>query len=220
MKSFEQTPEEELRAAWQFCGNLAKAVADATDYIGPEDPPRLVAHCEAMASRLALARTCLAKVNEIRNSIIGLQAFNWSEHMYPLVAALQAAGIEGMGYDAARPYFGTMLERTIKAEGELAEARGRIAELESVAAAAYERGFDDHVAQCHAFGVFDHLDEATLDVGELVRLAKRDAAPSPDPNLRVHSEATIRVVGSDANGLDSQTSVTREGEKKESRGHD
>jgi len=37
----------------------------------------------------------LGKINDIRNSIIGCQTVNWSEHIYPLVAALEGAGIEG-----------------------------------------------------------------------------------------------------------------------------
>lgn len=44
----------------------------------------------------------LIKINDIRNSIIGCQTVNWSEHIYPLVAALEKAGIEGAGYTAPR----------------------------------------------------------------------------------------------------------------------
>ena len=58
----------------------------------------------------------LLRINDIRNSIIGLQNMNWSEHIYSLVAILEEAGIEGMGYDAAHKKYGTMLERTNKAE--------------------------------------------------------------------------------------------------------
>lgn len=60
----------------------------------------------------------LAKINDIRNSIIGCQTVNWSEHVYPLVAALEDAGIEGAGYPESRAYVGTMLERTLAAEAE------------------------------------------------------------------------------------------------------
>lgn len=65
----------------------------------------------------------LRKINTIRNSIIGLQSLNWSEHVYPLVAALDEAGYEGMEYPEARKYFGTLLERAVKAEDELAALR-------------------------------------------------------------------------------------------------
>lgn len=61
-------------------------------------------------------RIGLAKINDIRNSIIGCQKMNWSEHIYPLVAALNEAGIEGQNYPEAREYVGTMLERTLAAE--------------------------------------------------------------------------------------------------------
>lgn len=67
---------------------------------------------------LEQAQAALTKINVIRNSIIGLQSVNWSEHVYPLVEALEEAGIEGMGYGDARSKFGTMLERTNKAEAE------------------------------------------------------------------------------------------------------
>lgn len=62
----------------------------------------------------------LKAINEIRNSIIGLRALNWSEHVYPLVAALDKAGYEGIGYPEARKYFGSLLERAVKAEDALA----------------------------------------------------------------------------------------------------
>lgn len=76
---------------------------------------------DRMATALAEQATALAKINDIRNSIIGLQAFNWSEHAYPLVAALNKAGIEGLEYPEARANVGTLLERANKAEAEVAE---------------------------------------------------------------------------------------------------
>lgn len=63
----------------------------------------------------------LLKINEIRNCIIGTQALNWSAHVYPLVAALDEAGIEGMGYDAAQPHYSTLLERAVQAEDRAKE---------------------------------------------------------------------------------------------------
>ncbi len=66
----------------------------------------------ALLAQIAVMREALTKINAIRNSIIGLQTMNWSEHIYPLVAALNEAGFKGMDYPAAREYFGTMLERT------------------------------------------------------------------------------------------------------------
>jgi hypothetical protein len=78
---------------------------------------------------IARLRELAASVNEIRNSIIGLQSFNWSEHVYPLVAALKKAGIDGMSYPGALANFGTMLERTNAAESDLTEQRRINAEL-------------------------------------------------------------------------------------------
>lgn len=77
------------------------------------------------------ALAALTKINAIRNSIIGLQTMNWSEHIYPLVAALNAAGIEGMDYPEARENFGTMLERTNAAEAELATLRASAERIEA-----------------------------------------------------------------------------------------
>ena len=51
------------------------------------------------------------KVNIIRNSIVGLQTINWSEHIYPLVAVLNEAGFDGEGYPEAKANLGTLLER-------------------------------------------------------------------------------------------------------------
>lgn len=74
-------------------------------------------------------RLALLKINIIRNSIVGLQTLNWSEHIYPLVAALNEAGMVGMEYDDARPYFGTMLERTNLAEEKEAKLRSAVKAL-------------------------------------------------------------------------------------------
>lgn len=68
-------------------------------------------------------KSALTKINDIRNSIIGCQKVNWSEHVYPLVAALDAAGFEGASYEVARDQIGTLLERTNKAEAEVERLR-------------------------------------------------------------------------------------------------
>lgn len=87
----------------------------------------------AIAAALAAkerAENALLSINEIRNSIIGTQTMNWSEHVYPLVEALNGAGFEGMPYDEARGKFGTMLERTRKAESERDALAAKLAEAE------------------------------------------------------------------------------------------
>lgn len=69
------------------------------------------------------------KVNVIRNSIVGFQGFNFSEHAYPLVAALNAAGFEGQNYPEALAYFGSMLDRTNAAESARDDYRKALAEV-------------------------------------------------------------------------------------------
>jgi len=53
----------------------------------------------------------LEKINNIRNSIVGLQNVYWSAHVYPLAAALNEAGFQGQEYDVARKEACTLLEQ-------------------------------------------------------------------------------------------------------------
>lgn len=53
----------------------------------------------------------LEGVNAIRNSIVGAQTFNWSEHAYPLVSLLDRAGYEGLPYPEAKENIGTLIDR-------------------------------------------------------------------------------------------------------------
>ncbi len=82
-----------------------------------------------LRAKLEAAEKALDKINDIRNNIVGLQKINWSEHIYPLVAALNAAGLQGLHYPDAREYYGTMLERTKKAEKQRDEARAQVVML-------------------------------------------------------------------------------------------
>jgi len=76
-----------------------------------------------LALQIEALEACCEKVNAIRNSIVGCQQFNFSEHAYPLVAALNAAGFVGEPYPAALASVGTLLERATNAERKLAEVR-------------------------------------------------------------------------------------------------
>jgi hypothetical protein len=67
------------------------------------------------------AERALDKISKIRDSIVGHQRVYFSEHVYPLVAALEEAGVHGVGYDAARPAVLTLHEQ-LKAAEERAEA--------------------------------------------------------------------------------------------------
>lgn len=78
---------------------------------------------QALAREVEQLEACCEKVNAIRNSIVGAQQFNFSEHAYPLVAALNAAGFVGEPYPEALANVGTLLERATKAERKLAEVR-------------------------------------------------------------------------------------------------
>lgn len=57
----------------------------------------------------------LEGIDKIRNSIVGLQTINWSEHIYPLVALLDRAGYLGIGYPENRVNHGTLLDNYEKA---------------------------------------------------------------------------------------------------------
>lgn len=60
----------------------------------------------------------LTKIDAIRDSIIGGQTFNWSEHAYPLVAALGEAGYPGAGHKIASKNLGTLIERIKASEAD------------------------------------------------------------------------------------------------------
>ena len=79
------------------------------------DKHRVVARFErrlaAVEKERDALRTLAEKVNAIRNSIVGMQGFNFSEHAYPLVAALNEAGLVGMPYPEARANLGTIIEQ-------------------------------------------------------------------------------------------------------------
>ena len=72
-------------------------------------------------ARVEVLETCGNAINAIRNSIVAFQKVNWSEHMYPLVAALNEAGFEGDSYEVAHKEHGALLERTLKAEALAAD---------------------------------------------------------------------------------------------------
>lgn len=81
------------------------------------------ANDELRCVQLPRLETLAAKVNAIRNSIVGAQAVNWSEHIYPLVAALNDAGIGGESYDVARVSVGALVDRVRELEERDAAAR-------------------------------------------------------------------------------------------------
>jgi len=84
---------------------------------------------KAMSEEMERLRAALAKINAIRNSIVGCQKVNWSEHVYPLVAALEAAGFVGQPYAEARSDAGTLLARAVSAEAGVDELRVEVERL-------------------------------------------------------------------------------------------
>lgn len=71
----------------------------------------------------------LEGINAIRNSIIGAQTWNWSEHGYPLVSLLDRAGFKGLPYPEAKKNIGTLIERADKAEAEVERLLEALKEL-------------------------------------------------------------------------------------------
>lgn len=99
-------------------------------------------------------RVAMQKVSDIRDSIVGMQGFNFSEHAYPLVAVLDAAGFKGKRYEIARANLGTLIEQRDgaqeamrRAEKERDEARAIAARLAARAARTYSG--DGACAECY-----------------------------------------------------------------------
>ena len=83
----------------------------------------------ALEAELTALKTMGEKVNGIRNSIVGTQTINWSEHIYPLVAALEEAGIKGMPYPEAMRNIGTVLQQLAALRKDVREAVGELRKL-------------------------------------------------------------------------------------------
>lgn len=94
-----------------------------------DGPNPFYADLRTILAQLAETRAALTKIDAIRNSIIGCQKVNWSEHVYPLVVALQGAGYEGADYETNRKNVGTLIERTNAAEVEVARLKAEVNKL-------------------------------------------------------------------------------------------
>jgi hypothetical protein len=86
-----ETPEQ---MAERLCRTLPKPRGYAGDADRNYVKEAIAAAIQAERDRAEKLSIALAKINAIRNSIIGCQSINWSEHIYPLVAALNEAGIQ------------------------------------------------------------------------------------------------------------------------------
>lgn len=74
---------------------------------------------DAAEKRVAELEAFGAKVNAIRNSIVGMHGFSFSKHAYPLVEALDAAGFVGLGYSEERANPATLVARVRELEAAL-----------------------------------------------------------------------------------------------------
>jgi len=113
-----------------------------------------VSALEAAQARVKELETFAQKVNYIRNSIVGMQGFNFSEHAYPLVAALEEIGVKGDGHKLAAKNLGTLIDQ-IKA------AEARIAELEAEREGLVRRTVEACAKKVIALG--PEYDDATVD---------------------------------------------------------
>ena len=119
-----------------------EAIAEARFDSAMRDEARLDPHLSTDATEAELRgtiatlermiesqRSALTKISAIRDSIVGMQGFNWSEHAYPLVAVLGEVGFPGAGYEIARENLGTLIEQVKQAEGTVTEMREAAAAL-------------------------------------------------------------------------------------------
>jgi len=100
-----------------------------------EAAARFEAYRAESQAELKVKSEALLKINDIRNSIVGLQRLDWSEHVYPLVASLDEAGVQGAGWPAAREVHRPVLVQLNEATVELARLK---TELESARQSASE----------------------------------------------------------------------------------
>lgn len=116
----------------------------------------------------AKLRTALEKINEIRNSIVGFQTISWSEHVYPLVAALEEAGFEGLPYRETRGKAVSLIDQVKSAEERIEQLTKAIEELPPYVGDSQE--VVSHVERCRlAAGV---LRGAKIRERKLIELVK------------------------------------------------
>lgn len=154
------------------------------------------------------ARAALTKINAIRNSIVDSQTINWSTHIYPLVAALDAAGYEGVHYENAGHSTGTLIERykamtqlaataqlaLTKAEEELARKTPR-----AILAAAADR--DRMANEWSSMRLI--LERAVAALVKHLRFYENKGGPSDEIDELAYE--TLLIVGGDASKAANET---------------
>lgn len=107
-------------------------------------------NASALLDEIEAKDAALKKISAIRDSIVGMQGFNFSEHAYPLVAVLDAAGYEGAGYEISRKNLGTLIEQIEAADARIAELEAALEAQERL----YQTGLlftdADEIERVHA----------------------------------------------------------------------
>lgn len=80
----------------------AIARAEKAEAVNAANAREAEAECLRLHADAERYRHALDRINAARNSIVQRQAIDWSSHIYPIVAALEDAGIKGDGYDVTR----------------------------------------------------------------------------------------------------------------------
>jgi|GEM_PF-5159956 len=86
---------------------------------------------ERLTTETASLRAGLQQISDIRDSIVGSSTVNWSEHVYPMVAALNSAGFVGADFDDAHKSIGTLIERYRIAAARACLAEAKASDLEA-----------------------------------------------------------------------------------------
>lgn len=116
-------------------------IADFTNDVKRRDFHRkAAATIREFEAREARLRAALEKIDAIRNSIVGYQRVGFSEHVYPLVAALGEAGFEGESYEKCREDVGTALQQRDNAEAKLKIATEALDRIGEAKGGSIERG--------------------------------------------------------------------------------
>ena len=139
------TEREELKGKIAFLEEVLRDAHRKIERLVEAKGPDLEAH--DWQERAEQAETALSKINDIRNSIIGTQNINWSAHIYPLVAALNEAGVEGLGYEKASRMMGELLheiENNRKVVAAAREVEGDWKELRAALTALDEPEEESH----------------------------------------------------------------------------
>ncbi len=133
---------EQTKELNEIFGTIRNFLAEECGRADVKNPVgAIMSACKMMRDGRDKLQTLASSVNDIRNSIIGLQTVNWSEHIYPLVAALDAAGIQGLTFPEAREKFLALSMRAVSAEDNCDRLKGALIDICAAVPAHGEGGF-------------------------------------------------------------------------------